>query len=325
MGIPFDFAAKPVVAPAEAAEAHDARPGDARSARRWRSPSRGWRAIASHCRMSGSTATFTDDSRLVLTPEQGRPVPRAAGRHRRRGRGTDDGGAGGGAAERRSAIHLAKHLLYNQFRDPGEPPKMHLFGQIKRVAKRWLDEGYLVCIGGTTPAMVTYLELADQAAELIFLACQPAGAGGRRVKAILDPYKPTGSSRFVNFTTSKPLYTTDPTRCHVNHVVLDSDWEAEFCRVAEAHPRVLRLCEEPGHAVRGAVSQWHAASPLLPDYIVRIDDGGPEPLNLIVEIKGFRGHRRAAQGRDDAQALGAGREQSRHLRPLGVCRVHRRL
>jgi type III restriction enzyme len=25
-----------------------------------------------------------------------------------------------------------------------------------------------------------------------------------------------------------------------------------------------------------------------PDYIVRIDDGGLEPLNLVVEIKGFR-------------------------------------
>jgi type III restriction enzyme len=27
----------------------------------------------------------------------------------------------------------------------------------------------------------------------------------------------------------------------------------------------------------------------LPDFIVRIDDGQPEPLNLIVEIKGYRG------------------------------------
>jgi type III restriction enzyme len=48
------------------------------------------------------------------------------------------------------SYHLAKQLLYNQFRDPGEPPKMHLLGQIKRVAKCWLDEGYLVCIGGTS-------------------------------------------------------------------------------------------------------------------------------------------------------------------------------
>ena len=27
----------------------------------------------------------------------------------------------------------------------------------------------------------------------------------------------------------------------------------------------------------------------LPDFIVRVDDGKPDPLNLIVEIKGFRG------------------------------------
>jgi type III restriction enzyme len=27
----------------------------------------------------------------------------------------------------------------------------------------------------------------------------------------------------------------------------------------------------------------------IPDFIVQIDDGEPEPLNLIVEIKGYRG------------------------------------
>jgi type III restriction enzyme len=27
----------------------------------------------------------------------------------------------------------------------------------------------------------------------------------------------------------------------------------------------------------------------LPDFIVQVDDGKPDPLNLIVEIKGFRG------------------------------------
>jgi type III restriction enzyme len=33
-------------------------------------------------------------------------------------------------------------------------------------------------------------------------------------------------------------YETSADRCHVNYVVLDSDWEAEFCRVAERHPKV---------------------------------------------------------------------------------------
>ena len=27
----------------------------------------------------------------------------------------------------------------------------------------------------------------------------------------------------------------------------------------------------------------------IPDFIVRVDDGKPDPLNLIVEIKGYRG------------------------------------
>ena len=43
----------------------------------------------------------------------------------------------------------------------------------------------------------------------------------------------------VRFNTSRThRWQTDPARCHVNWVVLDSDWEAEFCRVAESHPRV---------------------------------------------------------------------------------------
>ena len=27
----------------------------------------------------------------------------------------------------------------------------------------------------------------------------------------------------------------------------------------------------------------------LPDFIVQVDDGRPDPLNLVVEVKGFRG------------------------------------
>ena len=50
----------------------------------------------------------------------------------------------------------------------------------------------------------------------------------------LDPYNPTGSTSHVNFNTSKTdRWETDARRCHVNWVILDSDWEAEFCRVAE--------------------------------------------------------------------------------------------
>ena len=43
---------------------------------------------------------------------------------------------------------LTSHLVLTKWRDPGDDPKLHLFGQLKRIAKQWLD-GYLVCKGGT--------------------------------------------------------------------------------------------------------------------------------------------------------------------------------
>src|SRR6185437_9121448 len=115
-------------------------------------------------------------------------------------------------------------------------------------------------------------------------------AGDRPVKAILDAYNPTGSTAYVRFNTSKTTrWQTDPRKCHVNWVICDSDWEAEFCRVAEGHRRVLAYVKNQNLGLE--VPYLVGAKPrrYLPDFIVRVDDGMAEPLNLIVEIKGFRG------------------------------------
>ena len=97
-----------------------------------------------------------------------------------------------------------------------------------------------------------------------------------------------------NFNTSKELrYATSPKHCHVNYVVCDSEWEAEFARVAEAHPRVLAYVKNQGLGFE--VPYRDGPNPRLyrPDFLLRIDDGRGDPLNLIVEVKGYR--------RNDAQ------------------------
>ena len=82
--------------------------------------------------------------------------------------------------------------------------------------------------------------LADTACERITAGIVRAElAKERPIQAVLDPYNPTGSTRHVGFNTTKTeRWETDAGRCHVTWVVLDSEWEAEFCRVAEQHPRV---------------------------------------------------------------------------------------
>jgi type III restriction enzyme len=289
LGIPFDFAAKPVVVvpvkPRETIRVHAVRPD--RDALEIVFPRvEGYRVELPDERLE---AKFGPDSVLNLTPEFVGPS-----------KTTNQGIIGEGVdltvahlEDMRSStilFHLARHLLYNKYRDPGEEPKLHLFGQLKRITRQWLDGGYLRCSGGTFPAQLIYKEIADMAAERIKAAITEALAGERPVKAILDAYNPTGSTRFVNFTTSKETrWQTDPRRCHINWVICDSDWEAEFCRVAEAHPRVRSYVKNQNLGLEVPYLMGSKPRKYLPDFIVRIDDGHADPLNLIVEIKGYRG------------------------------------
>ena len=111
--------------------------------------------------------------------------------------------------------------------------------------------------------------------------------GERSIKALLDAYNPTGSTRHVNFTTSKPsLWTTRSLKCHINRIVLDSDWEAEFCRVAEEHPNVRAYVKN--HNLGLEVPYLYGSTPrtYIPDFIVQVDDGREDLLNLWSRSRG---------------------------------------
>lgn len=186
-------------------------------------------------------------------------------------------------------FNLTQRLVMTKWREPGEEPKLHLFGQLKRIAKQWLD-GYLVCKGGTYPAQLMYQELADMACERITAAITRSFVGDKPIKALLDPYNPTGSTMHVNFNTSKTnRWKTDPRLCHINWAVLDSDWEGEFCRVAESHPRVRAYVKNHSLGFEVPYRYGSTARKYRPDFIVRLESDAGELVNLIVEIKGYQG------------------------------------
>jgi type III restriction enzyme len=73
-------------------------------------------------------------------------------------------------------------------------------------------------------------------------------------------------------------------------VVLDSDWEAEFCRAAESHPKVKTYVKNHNLGLEVPYRYGSETRRYFPDFIVLIDDGhgNVDPLHLIVEIKGYR-------------------------------------
>ena len=187
------------------------------------------------------------------------------------------------------AMNLAHHLIMNKWRDPDGNPRLNLYGQMKRVAAEWLDS-CLQCDGGTYPAQLMYREIADMACERIIAAIIRDNLGERPILAVLDRYAPTGSSLDVDFRTAKPVYRTDARKCHVDHVVMDSGWEGEFARVVESHPRAIAYVKNQGMSF-GVPYRYAAANrTYYPDFIIRIDDGNgaDDPLNLVVETKGYR-------------------------------------
>ena len=289
LGIPFDFTAKPVVVkpkpPREAIQVRAVRPE--RDALEIRFPRvAGYRVELPQERLR---AKFNQDSVLQLTPDLVGPSIT-----------TNQGIIGEGIDLnlvhtndlRPSTLlfHLTHRLLDTKWRDPGEEPKLHLFGQLKRITKQWL-EGCLVCKGSTYPAQLMYQELADMACERITAAITRAEIGSRPVKAVLDPYNPVGSTIHVNFNTTKTSrWQTDARRCHINWVILDSDWEAEFCRVAESHPRVKTYVKNHNLGLEVPYRYGSETRTYLPDFIVLVDDGHGDDdlLHLVVEIKGYR-------------------------------------
>ena len=289
LGIPFDFAAKPVIAPPqpprETIQVKAVRPD--RDGLEITFPRvAGYRVELPEERL---TAQFNDDSVLELTPDLvGPSITRNAGII---GEGVELSLEHLGDMRRSTLLfHVAKRLLYTKWRDPGEEPKLHLFGQLKRITKDWLDT-CLVCKGGTFPAQLMYQELADMACERITAAIVRDTIGKSPIKTIPDPYNPMGSTSYVKFTTSRTdRWETDARRCHINWVILDSDWEAEFCRVAESHPRVKSYVKNHNLGLEVPYRFGSENRKYRPDFIVLVNDGHGEDdlLHLIVEIKGYR-------------------------------------
>jgi len=293
-GIPFDFTAKPVIAPPqpprETVQVKAMRPE--RNALEIQFPRvEGYRVELPEERL---TADFNDESILELTPDITGPTEN-------RNEGIIGEGVNltvqhlGDMRPSTLLFHLTQRLLYTKWRDPGEEPKLHLFGQLKRITKQWLDgdekRQYLVCKGGTYPAQLMYQELADMACNKITAAITRKFLGERPIKALLDAYNPTGSTMNVRFNTSKTdRWQTSSKSCHINWVVLDSDWEAEFCRVAESHPKVRAYVKNHGLGLEVPYRFGSETRKYLPDFIVLVDDGHGDDdlLHLVVEIKGYR-------------------------------------
>lgn len=207
------------------------------------------------------------------------------------------------------AFRLTQLIYENYFRIQEGPSgeteeRPWVFPKLLPIVKQWLKD-CLTCKDNTFPQLLLLHELANDAADRIYRSIVRASAAQPVLKPILRPYDTMGSTRYVDFDTTRPTWQTAPGKCHISHVVADTDsWEQKMAEALESMPEVLAYVKNHNlsfnipYALNGETRQY------IPDFLVRLDDGHghDDPLNLIIEVTGEKKKDKAAKV-DTARSL----------------------
>ena len=186
------------------------------------------------------------------------------------------------------AFRLATLTLEKYFRDDEGNGRPYLFPSMLAIIKRYLDE-CVFCKDNTFPQLLLFSELAHDAADRIYKDIVRSNSDQPAVKPTLRPYDTLGSTRYVDFDTTRPVYATRPEKCHISYVVADTNsWEQKMAQALEDMDEVVRYVKNHQldfsipYTINGEEKHYY------PDFIVHIDDGhgGEDLLNLVVEVTG---------------------------------------
>jgi type III restriction enzyme len=241
------------------------------------------------------TATFTEDSKVGLstadipTKVENAPIVGESSIHT-----LDD------LKRRRAnevAFLLAKLTLEQYFRDDHGNDKPWLFPQLLGIAKRWLVE----CVtlkDNTFPQLLLFTQNAHDAADRIYKAIVASTHGTPALKPVLRPYDTLGSTRYVDFDTTRPVFATREDKCHINYVVADTEsWEQKMAQSLEEMPEVVRYVKNHNLGFIIPYTFNGEQKNYIPDFIACIEDGNgaDDLLNLLIEVTGEKKKDKAAK------------------------------
>lgn len=186
-------------------------------------------------------------------------------------------------------FRLASLVLEKYFRDNDGNTKPWLFPQLLGVSRRWRNE-CVVCKDNAFPQMLLLTGFSHDAADRIYRAIVAAPTGGAKtILPIMRPYDPVGSTRYVDFDTTRPTWPPGPNKCHISYVVADTGtWEQKTAQVLEEMDEVVCYVKNQNLGFTIPYTLNGEERGYIPDYIARINDGhGPDDLlSLVLEVSG---------------------------------------
>lgn len=204
-------------------------------------------------------------------------------------------------------FHLTKVLMETHIRDADNDAKWWLFPELLRITRRWMKE----CVtykDNTYPQLFYIGEIARKAAYRIHMGIlnseRQTQSTDSKITASEKIFLPiytqssntkgrTGSTSEVLFETSQPTWETKADKCHISHVVADTNsWEQKTAQALEQINEVIAYVKNHNLDFTIPYINHNGERRLyVPDFIVRIrrreNDSNDDIVNLILEVSGM--------------------------------------
>ena len=244
-------------------------------------------------------AIFTDNSHYQLSTAE---VPSAVEMEDLLGESTIDKLYDKKERVQHIEFSLAKTVMDTYLCDNSGDARWWLFPQVLRITRRWMKE----CVtykDNTHPQFFQIGEIERKAAHRIHAGILRAEQHAQNSHAendappktflpIFRSKQHTGSTEGTAFETTQPTWETHPEKCHISHVVADTDsWEQKTAQALEQMDEVVAYVKNHNLGFTIPYVNHNGESrQYVPDFIARIrkQDGNAEDniVNLILETSG---------------------------------------
>jgi type III restriction enzyme len=221
------------------------------------------------------SATFTDESRTVIENEPTKTtIEGAIGEEQ-----TLDMGKIKERREGEVSVILTQALLKRYYRDGDGAEKYWLYPQLKRIVDEYIRSqvrlkdhmviGFL-SVGEYFSGALTKIQAAIVKNNI-------EQQESKRVLPILAPFDSLGSTRYVDFLTTKEV--SETVKSHVNYVVADTaEWEQGVAKRLEEMPEVLAYVKNHNLGFSIPYEYQGVSRQYIPDFIVVLELPHPSPL-----------------------------------------------
>ena len=184
-------------------------------------------------------------------------------------------------------IRLTQALLKRYYTDAEGNEKYWLAPQLRRIADEYV-KNYVVL---KDRMVIGYLSVGEYFSGALTKIQQAIITENlehhkdKKILPILAPYDTLGSTRYVDFLTTKDVRET--IKSHVNYVVADTEeWEQGVAKKLEQMPEVLSYVKNQNLGFYIPYEHQGASHQYVPDFIAVIEMPDKVKLNLIIEVTG---------------------------------------